>query len=306
MKRIWKDLLAHVKGDVKNRGFLPALLFTAILVAVNYGFDLEHQLLVKFDSVQYMLYFLVVYPLVYYPVVWMLRGREAFRSAEFLKRSGLFILLISLVSGFSFHEDWVRDLPLYERFFLKGVLSQLVGPVILFLPVMLYYHFLQKRELDGFYGLSLRNHNFKPYLWLILLMIPLITSAATQQDFLSAYPTFKPWKYQSAFGLHPNQMTAIFETVYLLDFIRVEFAFRGLLVIGLASLLGKETVLSMSVLYCVLHFNKPLGETISSLFGGYILGTIAYHQKNIVGGCIVHAGIAGLMELIAFAAHRWL
>ena len=92
------------------------------------------------------------------------------------------------------------------------------------------------------------------------------------------------------------------ELVYLSDFIRVEALFRGALVIGLARFLGKDTIITMAALYCVLHFNKPLGETISSFFGGYLLGTIAYYQQNIVGGCIVHVGIAGLMDLVAAIA----
>jgi len=99
-----------------------------------------------------------------------------------------------------------------------------------------------------------------------------------------------------------TQMASLFELVYLSDFIRVEALFRGALVIGLARFLGKDTIITMAALYCVLHFNKPLGETISSFFGGYLLGTIAYYQQNIVGGCIVHVGIAGLMDLVAAIA----
>jgi hypothetical protein len=97
-------------------------------------------------------------------------------------------------------------------------------------------------------------------------------------------------------------MAAIYEFFYLSDFIRVETLFRGALIIGVARFLGKDSIMIMAALYCVLHFNKPMGETISSIFGGYLLGTIAYYQKNIVGGCIVHAGIAGLMELVAYIA----
>ena len=58
----------------------------------------------------------------------------------------------------------------------------------------------------------------------------------------------------------------------------------------------------MAVLYCMLHINKPMGEAISSIFGGYILGVIALSQRHILGGCIVHIGIAGLMEVMAYWA----
>jgi membrane protease YdiL (CAAX protease family) len=56
----------------------------------------------------------------------------------------------------------------------------------------------------------------------------------------------------------------------------------------------------MCVYYITIHFGKPLGETISSFFGGLLLGVIAYRTKSIYGGIIVHLGIAYLMELFAF------
>jgi hypothetical protein len=56
----------------------------------------------------------------------------------------------------------------------------------------------------------------------------------------------------------------------------------------------------MAVIYCQLHFGKPLGEAISSIFGGYILGVISYQTKNIWGGVLVHVGIAWLMEVAGF------
>ena len=37
----------------------------------------------------------------------------------------------------------------------------------------------------------------------------------------------------------------------------------------------------MAATYAALHFGKPMGETISSIFGGYILGVIAlYNHSN--------------------------
>jgi hypothetical protein len=43
-----------------------------------------------------------------------------------------------------------------------------------------------------------------------------------------------------------------------------------------------------------------MGELISSFFGGSLLGIIAYYSRSIVGGIIVHVGIAWMMELGAF------
>jgi hypothetical protein len=94
-------------------------------------------------------------------------------------------------------------------------------------------------------------------------------------------------------------MTAIYEFIYGFDFIFVELVFRGALVIGMASILGKDAILPMVSVYCFLHFGKPAGEAISSIFGGYILGVIAYYSRSIVGGCIIHIGVAFSMEIVA-------
>jgi hypothetical protein len=53
----------------------------------------------------------------------------------------------------------------------------------------------------------------------------------------------------------------------------------------------------MAIFYCTIHFGKPLGECISSFFGGIILGVVSYHTRTIFGGFMVHVGIAWLMEL---------
>ena len=71
----------------------------------------------------------------------------------------------------------------------------------------------------------------------------------------------------------------------------------------MAKILGKDAVLPMVVTYAFLHFGKPLGETVGSIFGGYILGVIALRTKHIFGGCIIHIGVAYLMEVMALWQH---
>lgn len=92
----------------------------------------------------------------------------------------------------------------------------------------------------------------------------------------------------------------VFELAYGIDFIATELLFRGFLIIGMAHILGKDVILPMVVTYAFLHFGKPLGETIGSVFGGYILGIMALYSRNIWGGIAIHLGVAWLMELAAF------
>ena len=56
----------------------------------------------------------------------------------------------------------------------------------------------------------------------------------------------------------------------------------------------------MVVWYATIHFGRPLGETVSSLIGGYILGVLALSTRSIWGGLLIHIGVAWLMEAFAF------
>ena len=57
----------------------------------------------------------------------------------------------------------------------------------------------------------------------------------------------------------------------------------------------------MVVIYCMIHFQKPLLETVSSIFGGLLLGIIVWYGRSIYGGIIAHLGTAWMMEIAAFA-----
>ena len=68
---------------------------------------------------------------------------------------------------------------------------------------------------------------------------------------------------------------------------------------------GVDAILPMAAFYCTIHFGKPLGECISSYFGGLILGVIVYRAKSIFGGLIVHLGLAWLMEIGGYAGQLY-
>ncbi|OBX20138.1 hypothetical protein BAA08_14935 [Bizionia sp. APA-3] len=55
----------------------------------------------------------------------------------------------------------------------------------------------------------------------------------------------------------------------------------------------------MVALYVFFHVGKPTGEIIGSIFGGYLLGIISLHSKSIIGGIIIHIGVAFLMDFMA-------
>ena len=150
----------------------------------------------------------------------------------------------------------------------------------------------------GFYGLNFKFGNGKIYLSMLAIIAPLIILASFTPDFIQAYPRYRVWQFETMSILPAWASTSIFELFYVVDFAMTEWMFRGALVIGMVSILGKDAILPMASIYVFLHFGKPLGETISSFFGGYFLGILAFTTRHIWGGVILHAGIALLMELM--------
>ena len=150
---------------------------------------------------------------------------------------------------------------------------------------------------ENFYGIKIKGIDWKPYWLMLLIMLPLIAAASTQNDFLQMYPKMK---MMSGFT-HPENFgfweKLLFELAYGSDFISIELFFRGFLVFGFVKWFGKDVILPMALFYCTIHFGKPIGECISSFFGGVLLGVVAYNTRSILGGLIVHLGIAWLMEL---------
>jgi hypothetical protein len=150
---------------------------------------------------------------------------------------------------------------------------------------------------QSFFGMTFKNFQWKPYLLMLLIMLPLIAAASTQPDFLDMYPKLKQISgvYNSAHLDWWHKL--LFELSYGSDFISIELFFRGFLILAFIKWAGKDAILPMACFYCTIHFGKPLGECISSYFGGILLGIVVYNTRSIYGGLIVHLGIAWLMEI---------
>jgi hypothetical protein len=166
---------------------------------------------------------------------------------------------------------------------------------MIFLTVILFFVWKWFDPEQLLYGLTARNLNWKPYALMLLLMLPLIAAASTQKDFLRMYP--KLHTSLSSTGYLSWFHKFLFELSYGTDFFSIEIFFRGFLILAFIKWAGKDAILPMACFYCTIHFGKPLGECISSYFGGLILGAVAYNTRSIWGGLMVHLGIAWLMEI---------
>ena len=205
-----------------------------------------------------------------------------------------------LDGGFYGYQQWslqIFDGQVYLYAF--RCFSNLTSILTVFLPLALFYYFYDKRQ-HHFYGFRPKWENITPYLLLLVFMFPLIAWASFQPDFLRSYPTYRDSGANLFFGVAAWIPALFYELFYGFDFVATELMFRGFMVVGMAHLLGRGAVLPMVVCYAALHFGKPLGETIGSIFGGYILGVLALQSRSIWGGIVVHVGVAYLMELTAW------
>ncbi len=55
----------------------------------------------------------------------------------------------------------------------------------------------------------------------------------------------------------------------------------------------------MIVPYCMIHYGKPMPETLGAIGAGLILGTLAMRTKSIWGGVLIHIGVAMTMDVLA-------
>ena len=171
-------------------------------------------------------------------------------------------------------------------------------PVLLVIVILILFIIWKNfYKEQSFFGVTVKNFQWKPYLLMLIIMLPLISIASTQQDFQNMYP-----KLKSITGVYSESNLhwwhkLLFELSYGSDFIGIELFFRGFLILAFIKWVGKDAILPMACFYCTIHFGKPLGECISSYFGGMILGIVVYNTRSIVGGLMVHLGIAWMMEI---------
>lgn len=222
-----------------------------------------------------------------------------FKSARYWGWSTLGLAILAVNLGFPYMTQLVRlfstDYNLYN--WIYTISNNLSNFIVTALPIFLFALANDRAE---YFGVNRNQVNLRPYWEILLLLVPIIAVASFETSFRNYYPTYKPNTVAVTLGWPDFLPPLVYEVAYGLDFFNVEYMFRGFFVIGMSKLLGKEAILPMVCTYCFLHFGKPPGECVSSIFGGYVLGVVAFYTRNIWGGVIVHIGLAWLMELAAF------
>jgi len=74
----------------------------------------------------------------------------------------------------------------------------------------------------------------------------------------------------------------------LLDLFGWEFMFRGFLLFGYARRFGPEALWLQAVPFALAHIGKPEVETLSTIFGGFAFGWVAWRTKSFLYPWLIH------------------
>jgi membrane protease YdiL (CAAX protease family) len=222
-----------------------------------------------------------------------------YKDCDYYHNYWFWVILLLAPAFFSFRVNFDLHQPVIDKIwsgnalvFWTKCINWVVRVFVVLIPVFIIW-WIKDRSNQPFYGTAALK-DVKPYITMLLIMIPLIALASTQKDFLQMYPKAR---FIEGLDLPSKKFKyIIFELCYGFDFISIEFFFRGFLILSLLRICGPHCIIPMACFYCSIHFGKPFGEAISSFWGGLLLGIVSYNTQSIWGGLIVHLGIAWLME----------
>ena len=87
-----------------------------------------------------------------------------------------------------------------------------------------------------------------------------------------------------------------------LDLIGWEFFFRGWILFAYARRFGAEALWLQAVPFTLAHAGKPELEVLSTIFGGFAFGWLAYRTRSFVWPFLVHWFVATLVIVAALSA----
>jgi hypothetical protein len=301
MRKILKYLKNHWREDYSWQSYVAVAFILIVLIFLNYKMDFEDSVLDTRNGFRKFFAYLFFFSIPYFIVLLITcdyQRNNFWKLKPFYVKSIFALSVLSLDSSLPFLRNIISNVNPEIYFWAYKVVVNMISLLTVMLPLWLFYIFYDKSK-TGFYGLNSEKFDYRPYLNMLLIMLPVLIAATFLPGFLKQYPMYKQTGAHLFLDVPEWVTVVIYEFVYGLDFLTVELLFRGFFVIGMIHLTGRKSVLAMAVIYCMLHFGKPAGEAISSIFGGYILGVIAYETKSIWGGVIVHVGIAWMMELVS-------
>ena len=205
--------------------------------------------------------------------------------------------LVGLVDtlGFDAAARWLDDrlnygaANLHNRLVLWAIANGLLFGVV---PALAVRVLLRERLSSFGCKISGALRYWPVYAVAFVVISPVLVVASLQDGFQATYPMYR---------IHEGQLNQLlrWEVLYIAQFAALEFFFRGFLVHGLRPRLGFAAVPVATIPYCMVHFGKPVSETIAAVAAGLFLGTLSYVTRSIWLGIALHAAVAVSIDLLA-------
>jgi membrane protease YdiL (CAAX protease family) len=158
--------------------------------------------------------------------------------------------------------------------------------VILYLIIPLVFILFIFREHPREYGLTLGDWKVGLVLTFggILLMVPVIwylgKSDPNMANYYKPFVSGLPWRT-------------------FFDLIGWEFFFRGWILFGYARKFGPDALWLQAVPFALAHIGKPEIETLSTIFGGFAFGWVAWRTRSFLYPFLIHWFISTFIILVS-------
>ncbi len=167
------------------------------------------------------------------------------------------------------------------------------GCIIAYLVIPVFVVKVVLREKLTDYGFALKGALKDSWIYglMFAVVLPLVVLVSFDTHFQHTYPFYRLGEGEA---LWPRFW--IWECLYFLQFLSLEFFFRGFLVHGTKHRLGYASIFVMMVPYCMIHFGKPMPETFGAIIAGIALGSLSLKARSIWLGVAIHVSVALTMD----------
>lgn len=223
-----------------------------------------------------------------------LREELDFKEVSIFLLALVLLTLQHYVATYTVLSSWLKPLVAETHLEMWGSLSW-CGSIVLLYAIIpsLWIRWGLKESLNdyGWRWNNLHKHLLPYTLFFGIMLLPILFAASTPA-FQKTYPFFAYVK--TSWGLF-----MLWQCAYACQFIAVEFFFRGFMSFGLYRRFGSYAFLISTLPYCMIHYSKPMGESFGAIIAGIVLAHLAYKNRSIWGGAMLHWLIALSMDLSA-------
>lgn len=167
-----------------------------------------------------------------------------------------------------------------------GLSMKVIDRTLLYFIIPMFFILVVYRENPKDYGFTFGDWKVGIVITLgaIVLILPVLwlvgRADASMQNYYKPMVAGLPW---STF----------------LDLFGWEFIFRGWLLFGYARKFGPEAIWLQAVPFALAHISKPELETLSTIFGGFAFGWVAWRTKSFVYPLLIHWFVASFIIVVA-------